>query len=213
VKHKLETSKPFDDIKTQDREWQFLNIYIPKDGDTSKFVSASDPEHDAENGNAYFEIASANKVDGSAQRAYMLFENSISGKFGGHKTSELAGIKRDNPSFVYLYRNSDGSVGRQITGSKDAFHFTPTSGDASDGGLVDLSNPARAKGTVAGAAAGGALGGFAGYQGAQDEITERWLASTREYEDSLSNFVCMTGTRFLSKYNDYVEIPEMNKSE
>ncbi len=213
VNYQNNTSKSFDDIKDKNTEWQFLRIYIPENGDTSKFVLSKQPEQDAENDNAYFEIGSAYKTEGSAQRAYIVFENDISGKFGGRKTSELEGIKSNNPSFVYLYRNSDGSVGRQITDPEDKLVFTPTAGDASDGGLVDLSNPARAKGTVAGAAAGGALGGFAGYQGAQDEITERWLAATREYEDSLSNFVCMTGTRFLSKYNDYVEIPEMNKSE
>lgn len=213
VKYKDGTSKPFDDIKNANTEWQFLNVYIPEDGDTSKFVLSGDSQTGAENDNAYFEIDSASTINGSAQRAYIVFESNISGKFGGHKTSELKEIKKDNPSFVYLYRNSDGSVGRQITEDKDTIVFTPTSGDASDGGLVDLSNPARAKGTVAGAAAGGALGGFAGYQGAQDEITERWLSSTREYEDSLSNFVCQTGGRFLSKYNDYVEIPNMSKSE
>lgn len=217
VKYQDKSTKLFDDIKTQDREWQFLNIYIPKDGDTSKFVSASDPEHDAENDNAYFEIASANKVNGSAQRAYMLFEDDIpfkSRSISGHQTSELNAIKNDKSAkFVYLYRNSDGSVGRQITDDKDKLVFTPTSGKADDGGLVDFSNQARTKGTLTGAAAGGALGGFAGYQGAQDEISERWLSATREYEDSLSNFVCMTGNRFLSKYNDYVEIPNMNKSE
>jgi len=145
----------------------------------------------------------------------MVFDGSIpfkSSSISGHKVSELESIKNDkNAKFVYLYRNSDGSVGQQITESDVV--FTPSSGDASDGGLIDLSNPARNKGTIAGAAAGGALGGFAGYQGAQDEITDRWLSATREYEDSLSNFVCMTGTRYLSKYNDYVEIPEMNKSE
>lgn len=208
VKYQNTGTKSFEDIK--DEDWQSLNVYIPDNGDTSKFVSSKNPEHDAGNDNAYFEIANANTIDGSAQRAYIVFESDVSGKFGGHKTSELEGIKKDN-AFVYLYRNSDGSVGRQITESNVV--FTPTSGDASDGGLVDLSNPARAKGTVAGAAAGGALGGFAGYQGAQDEITDRWLSATREYEDSLSNFVCMTGNRFLSKYNDYVEIPNMNKSE
>ena len=57
------------------------------------------------------------------------------------------------------------------------------------------------------------MGGFAGYQGAQSEITDRWTSAVREYEDSLSNFVCMTGGRYLSKYNDYVEIPQWTKPE
>ena len=217
VNYQNNTSKSFDDIKDKNTEWRFLRIYIPENGDTSKFVLSKQPEQDAENDNAYFEIGSAYKTEGSAQHAYMVFNGSIpfkSSSISGHKVSELESIKNDkNAKFVYLYRNSDGSVGQQITESEDKLVFTPTAGDASDGGLIDLSNPARNKGTIAGAAAGGALGGFAGYQGAQDEITDRWLSATREYEDSLSNFVCMTGTRYLSKYNDYVEIPEMNKSE
>ncbi|MBR5354817.1 MAG: hypothetical protein IK122_01675, partial [Alphaproteobacteria bacterium] len=64
-----------------------------------------------------------------------------------------------------------------------------------------------------GAGVGGAMGGFAGYQGAKSEVTDRWTAAVREYEDSLSNFVCMTGTRYLGKYNDYIEIPDMKKAE
>jgi len=204
----------FDEMQTQNEEWQFLKVYVPaEESNLSKFKLSTNKNTDAQTENAYFEIKDAYELTGSAQHAYIVFRDGISGKFGGHKTSELEEIKRNNPAFIYMYRNSDGSVGRQITEPKETIVFTATSGDASDGGLVDLSNPARAKGTVAGAAAGGALGGFAGYQGAQDEITERWLSATREYEDSLSNFVCMTGNRFLSKYNDYVEIPEMNKSE
>lgn len=217
VKYQKTDTKSFEDVKDEDSQWRFLNVYIPDNGDTSKFVLSTNSEHDSQNDNAYFEIENAYKVDASAQRAYMLFRDGIpfkSRSISGHKTSELNSIKNDKTaSYIYMYRNSDGSVGQQIKEDKDKIYFTPTSGDASDGGLVDLSNPARAKGTITGAAAGGALGGFAGYQGAQDEITDRWLSATREYEDSLSNFVCMTGNRFLSKYNDYVEIPNMNKSE
>ena len=206
----------FDEFRTKNAEWHLLEIYVPaEENNLSKFKSSNNKNIDAQTENAYFEIKEAYELTGYAQHAYMVFDGSIpfkSSSISGHKVSELESIKNDkNAKFVYLYRNSDGSVGQQITESDVV--FTPSSGDASDGGLIDLSNPARNKGTIAGAAAGGALGGFAGYQGAQDEITDRWLSATREYEDSLSNFVCMTGTRYLSKYNDYVEIPEMNKSE
>lgn len=113
-------------------------------------------------------------------------------------------------------RNSDGTVGSIIENETNdegeivaEFHFTPSSRDSDDGGLIDMSNQARAKGTIVGTAAGGALGGFAGYQGAKTEVSERWTTAVREYEDSLSNVVCMTGNRFLAKYNDDVIVPAM----
>ena len=116
-----------------------------------------------------------------------------------------------NGATEYYYRNSDGSVGHKI--AENQCDFEPATRDAEDGALVDISNQARAKGTLIGTAAGGAMGGFAAYQGAQTEITERWTAAVREYEDSLSNFICITGGRYLAKYNDYLEIPELKKSE
>ncbi len=88
-----------------------------------------------------------------------------------------------------------------------AANFKPITIDADDGGLVDFSNKARAKGTAIGGVAGGALGGISAYSGAQDEINERWVTAVREYKDSLQKFVCMTGDRFLSYYNDTVVIP------
>ena len=110
------------------------------------------------------------------------------------------------------YRYSGGSVGEQIANPEMA-NFKPSSRSAEDGDLIDLSNKARTKGTLVGTAAGGALGGFAGYQGAKDEISERWLSSLREYEDSLSKFVCFTGARYLSKYNDYADIPKLETNK
>ena len=65
---------------------------------------------------------------------------------------------------------------------QSAYSFEASTRDASDGGLVDLSNESRVKGTLTGTATGGALGGFAGYQGAVNEVSERWLAALREYE-------------------------------
>lgn len=195
----------------------YAERYAASDKGSSIFeriVRANDNADDA-----YFRITSATQTTGSAYSAYAIMKSSISGKFGGHKISEWGStIGKTETSYTLRYRNSDGSVGSEISeksDSKDApkFIFTPTSGSAEDGDLIDLSNPGRAKGTLTGAATGGALGGFAGYQGAKSDISDRWVAASREYEDSLSNFVCMTGTRFLGKYNDYVEIPEPNKSE
>ena len=189
----------------------FTERYSNKEGN-SVFTRITPGIEDSDN--VYFKIVSATQTTGNVVPAYAVMTKGLSDKWiGGRKTSEWDSKyaeKRDD--YRLRYRNSDGSVGSEIS-DQEKLRFTPTSGNASDGGLVDLSNPGRAKGTLTGAAAGGALGGFAGYQGAKSEITDRWTTAIREYEDSLSNFVCMTGGRFLSKYNDYVEIPEPNKTE
>lgn len=155
----------------------------------------------------YFEIESA-KVVGSTKRAYAIFKTMKLNKALGYtkddwdKTLASKGEIHD--------RYASGKAGGLIESAdgKEG-NFVPAYRDASDGGLVDLSNQARAKGTIVGTAAGGALGGLAGYQGAKDEVSQRWVSAQREYEDSLSNYVCTTGSRFLSKYNDYADIPAL----
>lgn len=89
--------------------------------------------------------------------------------------------------------------------------FNPIKLEADDGGVVDFSNKARLGSTLKGAGVGGALGGFAGYQGAQSDIEDRFVQATREYNDSLEKFYCGTGRKFLSFYNDEAIIPTMNK--
>ena len=89
--------------------------------------------------------------------------------------------------------------------------FSPTRLDADDGGVVDFSNKARLGSTLKGAGVGGALGGFAGYQGAQSDMEERFVLAMREYNDSLEKFYCGSGRKFLSFYNDEVVIPEIKK--
>jgi len=157
----------------------------------------------------YYKIVDAKKTTGR-KRAYAVFVNgALPKKAFGLQTEDIDFTKAN----IY-YRNPDGSVGDKIAdGTDDKHHFTASSRDADSSGLIDLSNEARAKATIAGTAAGGALGGFAGYQGAKDEVTERLLAAQREYEDSLTNVVCMTGGRYLSPYNSYVEIPDVKKAE
>lgn len=93
----------------------------------------------------------------------------------------------------------------------DISKFRPLYVDSEDGGLIDLNNKARLKGTLIGAGAGGALGAFTAYQGAQEDIQQRWVAAVREYKDSLQKVYCATGGRFLTQYNDMVVIP--NASE
>ena len=156
----------------------------------------------------YLKITRA-KTMSDQRRAYAVFANGTLNKPLGYKYEDWNGLK--GRAKLY-YRNSDGSVGKLIE-DKGKVEFTPSMRDAESGGLIDLSNQARIKGTAVGTVAGGALGGFAGYQGAVNEVSERWLAALREYEGSLTNFVCMTGGRFLSQYNSYVEIAEPLKSE
>ena len=134
-----------------------------------------------------------------------MFENTKLNKAFGYKTWDE--LKSKNPKIYKRYVG--GGVGDLIENEDALNNFKPSFRDADDGALIDLSNQARAKGTIVGTAAGGALGGFAGYQGAQTEVSERWVSALREYEDSLSNFVCFTGGRFLSKYNDYADIPAL----
>lgn len=157
-----------------------------------------------DNAGDFVAINTASKVS-KREHAYAVVDLGV--KPLGYKISDWDNLKS---GAKYYHRNNDGSVGAEI---KECTTFKPSSRDASDGGLVDLSNQARAKGTMIGTAAGGAMGGFAGYQGAKSEITDRWTSAVRAYEDSLSNFVCVCGSRPMAKYNDYLEIPELKKSD
>ncbi|MBR1380261.1 MAG: hypothetical protein IJ560_01595 [Alphaproteobacteria bacterium] len=87
--------------------------------------------------------------------------------------------------------------------------FYPMTVDAEDGALIDFSNRARMKSTAIGAGAGGTIGAFIGYQGAVNDIEERWVTALREYQDSRQKVYCMTGKRYLSQYNDMLTIPDM----
>lgn len=90
-------------------------------------------------------------------------------------------------------------------------NFKVSKVNAGDGDVVDLSNKARLGSTLKGAGAGAAIGGFAGYQGAQNDIDARFVQAMREYNASLENFYCGTGKKFLSFYNDEAIIPVMDQ--
>lgn len=109
-----------------------------------------------------------------------------------------------------LYGNNNGTA-YPLEGEYSFNNFYPSTIDAEDGGIIDLNNQARLKGTLIGAGTGGAMGAFVAYQGAQSEIQERWVSAVREYKDSLQKFYCVTGTHFLGFYNDAVIIPNMNE--
>lgn len=89
--------------------------------------------------------------------------------------------------------------------------FYPLTVDSDDGSIIDINNKARLKSTMIGAGAGAGLGAFTAYQGAQDEIDQRWVSAVTEYKDSLKNFYCATGTRYLSTYNEAAIIPNMSQ--
>ena len=167
----------------------------------------------------FYKIMSAKKAT-SSRSAYAVFDH-IPAKFGGYSYSDFnKSSVFSNP--MYYVRNSNGSVGsclyncygtNSTSETKDDYQFEPMNENATDGDVVDLSNQARIKGTLVGAGAGGAMGALSGYQGAKSEIEQRWTDAIRVYNDSLTNFYCATGTRYLSQYNDYLEIPRLQQSE
>ena len=131
-------------------------------------------------------------------------------KFFGLKRSDWYAWKSKNPAYQIVARDARGNAsGVLAVDSLD--NFDPMYVSTDDGGIIDLDNKARLKGTMIGAGAGGALGAFTAYQGAQSDIDARWVAAVREYKDSLQKFYCATGARFLSYYNDMVVIPNINE--
>ena len=133
-------------------------------------------------------------------------------KFFGMKRSDWYKWKTNNSGDVQIYRrDTHGNATGANLGASELNNFEPMYVSAEDGGIIDLDNKARLKGTMIGAGAGGALGAFTAYQGAQSDIDERWVAAVREYKDSLQKFYCATGSRFLSYYNDLAVIPNVDE--
>lgn len=131
----------------------------------------------------------------------------------GVKMKDWYKWRTNNPGAEIYGRDSRGEVTDMPlldageTWSLDDFY--PVTIEASDGGVIDLNNKARAKGTAIGAGVGGGLGAFTAYQGAADEIDARWASEVMAYKDSLQKVYCGTGGRFLSFYNETVIIPNM----
>ena len=157
----------------------------------------------------FYKVTDAVLTDGSRTHAYAVCSQKVPAKATWNGTNNPV---KSFCSEYYFRDTATGAADTQINETnKELYEFEPSTRDASDGGLIDLTNQGRIKGTLTGTAVGGALGGFAGYQGAQDEVTQRWLSEQRTYTDSLSNFYCATGNRFLAQYNSYAEIPEYKK--
>ena len=133
-------------------------------------------------------------------------------KMFGVKMQDWYKWRNSNQSAEVVARNNLGEPSK-IPGTWNINDFYPLTIDASDGGIIDLSNRARTKSTMIGAGAGAGLGAFTAYHGATDEITQRWVAAVQEYEDSLMKTYCITGERFISSYNDITVIPNMSVIE
>ena len=194
-----EDSIPWD--KRNDKQ-QGIYRYNKGDGDIfAVFNGKTDQDQ-----KTYYRIKTASKIENTI-RAYAVFKSGTLRKPLGYTEDDWTKDLISKTDGIFE-RYNGGAVGGKIE-EADAKNFKPSSRDAEDGALIDLSNQARAKATIAGAAVGGAGGGLAGYTGAKNEVTERWLSAQREYEDSLTNVVCTTGARYLSQYNDYAEIPAL----
>ena len=210
------SGEALEDLKRQDLDRL-------KDSDTFIIVEGANNTKTMQSGigsttnNAYKEIVSA-KLDTGPKKPVLIkgFKDSAFGKKAKDWRDwkkENASKKDDENTHIY-YRNGDGSIGNDLTKENENIElgdFYPMYIDADDGNIVDLGNKARLKNTLIGAGVGGALGAFTAYQGAQSDIDERWVSAVREYKDSLQKFYCVTGSRFLSYYNDIVVIPNINE--
>ena len=132
----------------------------------------------------------------------------------GWKKSDWSNFKTRYASREVVGRTGRGVASnladkKRFLGDTD-MNFSPAYQNAEDGAMIDLSNKARMKGTLTGAGVGAGMGAFAGYQGAQKDVEDRWVAAVREYKDSLQKIYCATGNRFLSHYNDTIIIPSMD---
>ena len=140
----------------------------------------------------------------------------IEDKAMGWKKSDWSKFKTKYGQKEVVGRSGRGVASNLDNGTKTRYlgdadmNFSPAYQNAEDGGIIDLGNKARLKGTLTGAGVGAGMGAFAGYQGAQKDVEDRWVTAVREYKDSLQKIYCATGNRFLSHYNDTIIIPGLD---
>lgn len=134
----------------------------------------------------------------------------VEDKTFGWKKEEWSDFLKKYSNAEVVGRSGAGIATNLAAGKKTLADdgFRPAYQDSEDGGIVDISNKARLKGTLTGAGVGGGMGAFSGYQGAQKDIEDRWLLAQEEYRGRLSKIYCATGNRFLSTYNSVIEIVE-----
>lgn len=129
----------------------------------------------------------------------------------GYKSSDWGKLKATLSGKQIVKRSGVAGKAGDVLENATVDNFRPSYLGADSGGLIDLDNKARLKNTMIGAGAGGALGAFTAYQGAQTDIENRWAAEVRNYNDSLKKVYCATGKRFLVYYNEMISIPEMKE--
>lgn len=193
-----------DAFEEQFREVDANQKYCFKDGKMEQTSTCDDAK------NTYIIIEGASIVTKTQPAMVVGVQDK---KFGYKKSEWDSDIKENFNAENIVGRNGKGEA--IDLGIKDPKleYFDPMTLDADDGGIIDLDNKARLKGTLTGAGVGGAMGAYTAYQGAQDEVTQRWMAEVQAYKDSLNKIVCVTGTRFLSSYNDDVFIPVATQTQ
>ena len=169
----------------------------------SKMVEKEDPAKCKETGSEYIKITNGNPA---GRRVPAMIEFNEPDKLFGYKYADWSKLKTEKYSKATVY-NARGDKDESLS----VTDFYPSLQSADDGAVVDFENRARTKSTLVGAGGGAALGAIAGAAGADSAITERWTTAVREYEDSLGNILCLTGDRFLAKYNDIAIIPAMKE--
>lgn len=185
--------------------------YISVNNGVTSMVPANDAGVNVDGSKGVFaKVSSAGRIERQISAMIEMRDKAF-----GMNQSDWREWKRNNASGQKIYGRSNTGSAYELPDTTDADiqNFYPMMVDAEDGSLIDFGNKARLKSTLIGAGVGGALGGFAGYQGAQLDIQNRWVTAVREYEDSLTKVYCATGNRYLSEYNDTVIIPKMTTAE
>ena len=198
------------DKDTNDEEFNLQKIHSAGYGNTpnncklnkNQEMKCSKGKPNTEDTDTFVKIAEFTVVE--ATEPAMLV--GVTDKAFGWKKKDWSKFLEENSNAKIMGRGGDGQP-VALQEEVKIENFSPMYLDAEDGALIDLGNKARLKGTLIGAGAGGALGAFTAYQGAQDEIQQRWVTAVREYKDSLQKVFCATGDRFLTHYNDLVIIP------
>ncbi len=131
---------------------------------------------------------------------------SVGNTFSGLTTADWR--KKYRATYERKYYNRQTGTELSLTAN---YEFEPMTIGADDdhGNIIDLNNKARLGATIKGAAFGAGAGALTGIQGANQEISERYVSAVAEYNGSLQKIFCQSGDRYLGKYNDTVEIPKV----
>lgn len=193
--------------------WDDINdLYVLEQGNNpedGKIMTSTTSDRAGFDGNVYAKIENAKRPSKSIPAVIVDVADKSFG-FKGNDWEELrkqAGIENR----IYTRGLNGNPTGEPLNNKEEDFtiyDFTPLNVYASDGGVIDYGNKARLTDTLVGAGTGGAAGAFVAYQGAQDDIENRWVNAVREYNDSLQKFYCATGRKFLGFYNDTVYVPK-----